>query len=72
MIWYTNESGYLCALKLPEVDKCKMCGGTFKRSVQISSQPNAIFEDKCPGCGVILNTTGNVQCVNELCEVGGF
>ena len=68
MIWYTNDSGYTCALKLSEIQQCRSCGKTFKRKLVVFAHSDKEFEDACPNCKHVYNTFLNLKFDNVLCE----
>ena len=68
MIWYTNESGYTCSLDVPEVEKCRMCGKEFKRSLQIMPYSGIDFRDECPNCKHTFNIFRDLKLNNVLQE----
>lgn len=71
MLWYPNESGYLCCLTVNEIENCKMCHKTFKREIILSPFSETKFQDKCPCCGHVFNEFSDIKFNNKLVELCG-
>ena len=65
-MWVYDDNGYLVFVKLPNVERCKMCGVSYKRDVRVRHHANMESHDTCPGCGFVSRSSDSIEFMNTL------
>ena len=65
-MWLYDENGYLIFVKLSDIEKCKMCGMSYKRDVIIKPFSNKVSHDECPHCNNRLCSSESIEFMNTI------